>query len=63
MEEPLQLASTYGFPMVAAFYLLICLEPIIKELQKSVTILTMVVAKLGGVDYPEVKSLVEGGYK
>lgn len=44
MEELLKLAANYGFPMVVAFYLLVRLEPIIKELQKSVTILTVVVA-------------------
>jgi hypothetical protein len=39
------------------------LEPLIKELQKSVTILTVVVARQGGVDYAEVKGMVEGGYR
>lgn len=63
MEELLKLAANYGFPMVVAFYLLVRLEPLIKELQKSVTILTVVVARQGGVDYAEVKSLVEGGYR
>ncbi|MDN5348391.1 MAG: hypothetical protein PWP65_1956 [Clostridia bacterium] len=59
MEEILKLAANYGFPMVIAFYLLIRLEPIIKELQKSVTVLTVVVARQGGVDYEEARRLVE----
>lgn len=57
------LATTYGFPMVVAFYLLVRLEPVIKEMRDAVTTLTVVVARQGGVDYAEVKSLVEGGYK
>ena len=49
--------------MVVAFCFLIRLEPIIKELQKSVTVLTVVVARQSGVDYEEARRLVEGGYK
>ena len=33
MEEFAKLAANYGFPMVVAFYLLMRLEPLIKELQ------------------------------
>jgi hypothetical protein len=62
VEDLFRLAANYGFPMVVAFYLLVRLEPVIKELQKSVTILTVVVARQGGVDYAEVKGMVEGGY-
>ncbi|MBC7342275.1 MAG: hypothetical protein H5U02_07465 [Clostridia bacterium] len=46
IEELLKLTA----PVEVAFYLLICLEPVIKELQKSVTILTVVVARQGGMD-------------
>ncbi|WP_422880248.1 YvrJ family protein [Moorella sulfitireducens] len=60
MEEMLKLAANYGFPMVIAFYVLARLEPVIKELQKSVTVLTVVVARQGGVDYEEARKLVEG---
>lgn len=63
MEEMLKLAANYGFPMVVSFYLLIRLEPLIKELKNSVTILGVVVARQSGVDYAEVRGLVEGGYR
>ncbi|MBC7348228.1 MAG: hypothetical protein H5U00_12425 [Clostridia bacterium] len=46
-----------------AFCLLVRIEPLIKELQKSVTVLTVVVARQDGVGYAEVKSLVDGGYR
>jgi hypothetical protein len=59
----LKLAANYGFPMVVSFYLLIRLEPLIKELKNSVTILGVVVARQSGVDYAEVRGLVEGGYR
>lgn len=45
MEETLKLAANYGFPMVVAGYLLIRLEPIIKDLQRSINSLTIVVAR------------------
>ena len=45
MEEYMKLAANYGFPMVVAGYLLVRLEPLIKELQKSITLLTLVVAR------------------
>ena len=45
MEEMLKLAANYGFPMVVSLYVLVRLEPVIKELQKSIMLLTMVVAR------------------
>ncbi|WP_066633909.1 YvrJ family protein [Desulfolucanica intricata] len=60
MEEVVQLAANYGFPMVVAGYLLVRLEPVIKDLQKSISLLTIVVARQGGVDYESARSLVEG---
>ncbi|WP_066633296.1 YvrJ family protein [Desulfolucanica intricata] len=61
MEEIMKLAANYGFPMVVAGYLLVRLEPLIKELQKSITLLTVVVARQGGVDYEDARRLIEGG--
>ncbi|HBX22202.1 MAG TPA: YvrJ family protein [Desulfotomaculum sp.] len=60
MEEYMKLAANYGFPMVVAGYLLVRLEPLIKELQKSITLLTVVVARQGGMDYQEARQLIEG---
>lgn len=57
MEEFAKLAANYGFPMVVAFYLLMRLEPLIKELQKTVNVLTIVVAKQGGVDIEEARRI------
>jgi hypothetical protein len=61
MEEIMKLAANYGFPMVVAGYLLVRLEPLIKELQKSITLLTVVVARQGGVDYEDARRLIGGG--
>ncbi|MBA1335918.1 MAG: hypothetical protein HPY66_1736 [Firmicutes bacterium] len=60
MEELFKLIANYGFPMVVAIYVLVRLEPLIKSLQQSITVLTVVVAKTNGVDYDEAKALVEG---
>ncbi|WP_027365056.1 YvrJ family protein [Desulfotruncus alcoholivorax] len=61
MEEIMKLAANYGFPMVVAGYLLVRLEPLIKELQKSITLLTLVVAKQSDVDVEQMRQIVEGG--
>ncbi len=61
MEEYMKLAANYGFPMVVAGYLLVRLEPLIKELQKSINLLTLVVAKQSDVDVEQMRQIVEGG--
>jgi len=61
MEEILQLTANYGFPMVVAGYLLVRLEPLIIDLEKSITLLTMVVAKQSNIDVEQVQQIVEGG--
>ncbi|AHF07261.1 YvrJ family protein [Desulfitobacterium metallireducens] len=58
MEELLKLTANYGFPMVVAGYLLVRLEPTIKELQKSITSLTIVVARQSGMDKDEIYDLI-----
>jgi hypothetical protein len=60
MDEVVKLAANYGFPMVVAGYLLVRLEPVIKDLQKSISLLTVVVARQGEVDYEDARRLVEG---
>ena len=44
MEELFKLASNYGFPMVVAGYLLLRLEPTIRDLQKSINLLSLIIA-------------------
>ena len=61
MEELMKLAANYGFPMVVAGYLLVRLEPLIKELQKSISLLTLVVARQSDVDVEQMRRIVEGG--
>ncbi|OPX90225.1 MAG: YvrJ protein family protein [Pelotomaculum sp. PtaB.Bin104] len=60
MEETLKLAANYGFPMVVAGYLLIRLEPVIKDLQKSINSLTIVVARQSGLELDEISKIVNG---
>ena len=56
----LRLAANYGFPMVVAGYLLVRLEPVIKELQKSITSLTVVVARQSGMEFEEISEIING---
>lgn len=58
MEEMVQLAANYGFPMVVAGYLLVRLEPVIKELQKSIVSLTIVVARQSGMEFEEINKII-----
>ena len=58
MEELCKLATNYGFPMVVAGYLLVRLEPTIRELQKSITSLTIVVARQNGMDKDEINEII-----
>ncbi len=60
MEDMLRLAANYGFPMVVAGYLLVRLEPVIKELQKSITSLTVVVARQSGMEFEEISEIING---
>ena len=60
MEEIFKLAANYGFPMVVAGYLLIKIEPVIKDLQKSINSLTIVVARQSGLDAEEISKIING---
>jgi hypothetical protein len=60
MEEIFKLAANYGFPMVVAGYLLIKIEPVMKDLQKSINSLTIVVARQSGLDTEEISKIVNG---
>ena len=61
MAELMQYAANFCFPMVVAGYLLVRLEPLIKELQKTITVLTIVVARQSGVDYEDARQLAADG--
>jgi hypothetical protein len=59
MEELLRLCGTYGFPMVIAIYLLVRLEPLIRQLGDSIVCLTIVVAKQSGMSSVELLEMRE----
>lgn len=61
MEDMLKLASSYGFPMVVAIYLLVRIEPLIRSLTRSVDTLTMMIALQSGFqvkDYEDLRNVV-----
>jgi len=53
MEEMFKLMANYGFPMVIAGYLLVRIEPVLRDLRESVVILTSVVARQNNIDLDE----------
>lgn len=57
MEELFKMVSNYGFPIVVSGYLLIRLEPIIKDLQRSIDMQTLVIAKYMDVDVDELRQI------
>ncbi|MBO8138235.1 MAG: YvrJ family protein [Desulfotomaculum sp.] len=59
MEDILKLAANYGFPMIIACYLLVRLEPLIKDLQKSVVLLTFVVARQSDIDIEQMQKILD----
>jgi len=59
IEEILRLCANYGFPMVVAMYLLIRIEPVLKELRDSVRCLTTVIAQKESIDLTDTKKLEE----
>ena len=58
MEELFKLASNYGFPMVIAGYLLLRLEPTIRDLQRSINLLSLIIAKQSGIELEEVGGII-----
>lgn len=58
MEDMMMLISNVGFPIAVASYLLVRLEPVIKELQKSISGLTLVIAKQNEVTQGQVNQLM-----
>ena len=60
MEEIFKLVANYGFPMVVAGYLLVKIEPVMKDLQKSINSLTIVVARQSGLDGEEIRKIING---
>lgn len=59
MDDLVTLISNVGFPIAVATYLLVRLEPAIKGLQKSITGLTIVIARLNGVKQEHVERIVD----
>ena len=61
MEEFLFAVSNFGFPIIVASYLLIRIEPTLKSLQKSIALLTFVIAKESEIDIRQAQQIIEFG--
>lgn len=59
MEAIMLFISNVGFPIAVATYLLLRLEPVIKGLQKSITGLTLVMAKQQGLNQEQMDKMLE----
>ena len=60
METAIQLINAVGFPIFVAVYLLLRLEPTMKELQKTIAVLAIIIAKCNDIEYAEVRRMVGG---
>ena len=49
-----------GFAAIVAWYVLTRLEPSIRQLERTVNLLAIVVAKSSGIDYDEVRREYHG---
>ncbi|WP_059103411.1 YvrJ family protein [Shouchella shacheensis] len=61
MEEWIKLISNVGFPIAVASYLLVRLEPVIKDLQRSISGLTVVISKQNEVTQRQVMQVLGKG--
>ena len=59
MEQYQWLVNT-GFAAVVAWYVLTRLEPSIRQLERTVNLLAIIVAKSSGIDYDEVRREYQG---
>ncbi|WP_240373974.1 YvrJ family protein [Bacillus piscicola] len=59
MEELIALISNVGFPIAVASYLLIRLEPIVKDLQASISGLTVVIGKQNEATTQQIRELLD----
>ncbi|GAE36452.1 YvrJ family protein [Halalkalibacter akibai] len=58
MDEIVTLISNVGFPITVASYLLIRLEPVVKDLKESISGLTLLIGKQNEVTQSQINSLM-----
>lgn len=51
-----QIISRLGFPIFVAVFLLLRMEPAIKRLERSITALTVILAKANGIEEDKIKA-------
>ena len=57
MSDIADFIARVGFPVFVALYVLMRLEPTIKGLEKTINVLTYVMAKSNGVDFEEAQKI------
>ena len=58
--ETLGMFANFGFAALVTGYILMRIEPALKELSKTVSLLSIVVAKSSGLDYVQIKKDFDG---
>ena len=58
MDTAVQFINSVGFPIFVALYLLLRLEPTMRELQKTIAVLAIIIAKCNDIEYEKVRSMV-----
>jgi hypothetical protein len=60
--ETLGMFANFGFAALVAGYVLVRIEPALKELNKTVTLLSIVVARSSGLDYAQIRKDFDGNH-
>lgn len=56
-----QWLANFGFSAVVAMYVLVRIEPALKELTKTVSLLSVIVARSSGLDYDAIRRDFQNG--
>ena len=57
MNDIVNMIQSVGFPIFVSVYLLLRLEPTVQKLDKTIRVLTLVIAKNAGYDEDDINKL------
>jgi hypothetical protein len=61
IEQCAEFIQSVGFPIFVSVYILVRIEPVLFKINKTISVLTVVLAKSTGVNYEEAKRMCDNG--